>query len=218
MNIFFDLDGPILDVQQRHYQAYKESVLSLGYDKVLTMRDFWSRKRVREPNGDILEEFGMSKLLAAFIEKKNQLIESERLLRMDRIWQEVKGVCDDLLGEHRACLVTLRSHPNRVARQLEWLGIEKWFQSVLVGPAPPGTGRWLRKVSMIRTLGAAWEDESRGIFIGDTETDVLAGQELGCETWAVGFGIRHPQILAQYNPDRLFMKPSDLAGALRAHL
>ncbi|MCH8276159.1 MAG: hypothetical protein IIA50_01265 [Bacteroidetes bacterium] len=47
MKIYFDLDGPILDVSERYYEVYKNS-LPKG-SKVLNKKTYWNLKRAAVP-------------------------------------------------------------------------------------------------------------------------------------------------------------------------
>ena len=50
----------------------------------------------------------------------------------------------------------------------------------------------------------------KGWFLGDTETDIKAGQMLGLKTAAVSFGIRTVEHIKLMEPDIIIESPSDL--------
>jgi len=218
MNLFLDLDGPILDVRVRHYEAYRQALAEIGVACPLGADDFWARKRQKTPNWQILSDSGMAGPADAFVAAKKRLIESERLLARDRVWPEIRRLGDELFERHSVYLVTLRTHPERLRQQLGRLGIAGWFRILLAGPSPAGAERWCKKVEMVNALGVDWEKEQAPVFVGDTETDVLAAKALGFRPWAVGFGIRTPELLLRCDPERLFQSPADFAHALSAYL
>lgn len=215
MICFLDLDGPILDVSEKYYRAYADSLMELGAD-VLEKSDYWESKRRRIPDEQILAKTGSAELLNDFKKRRLELIEDADLMKLDYVWPEVKEAYQILCSRVPAVLVTLRTHPDRVQRQLANLGISPWFDKVLAHSAITNGERWQVKVNLINRLDilktARLED---CVFIGDTETDILAGQHLGMKTIAVSFGIRTRDILTGLKPDVIMDTPKALSTYLR---
>ena len=51
--IFFDLDGPILDVSEKYYKVYADILSQKGF-RVLSKTEYWDAKRNKIPEYDIL--------------------------------------------------------------------------------------------------------------------------------------------------------------------
>ena len=210
MLFLFDLDGPILDVSARYYRTYRR-ILDGHASHPMNLATFWEAKRNRTSNAELLSVSGAELSPEAYRERWINLIEQHELLDMDTIWPSVKSACDDVSRRIDCILVTLRTHADRVHRQLEQLGIRGWFQQVLSGPgADP---RWMSKVDMIRNSGIHVSPDDW--FIGDTDTDILAGRYLGMRTSGVTFGIRTKSLVADCRPDSLLESQEELAEFLR---
>jgi phosphoglycolate phosphatase len=213
--LFFDLDGPILDVSEKYYRAYADSLNELG-KKALEKAQYWSLKRKQISDYEILSLSSCGELLSDFRAKRDQLIEDKKLLKLDRVWPELRGTYETLFTQLLVVLVTLRTYAKRTIWQLEMLGIRPWFDFILSHSAEHSSiQRWKVKVDMINQLNLFNKVEPRNcVFVGDTETDILAGKHLGMQTVAVSFGIRTKESLLSHNPDLLF----DSQAALSTYL
>lgn len=216
MMLFFDLDGPILDVSDRYYKAYADSLGCFGY-KALDKDDYWNLKRAKTPDYDILRLTSCERLLDKFIAKRKFLIEEKNMLKMDSVWADVRETYRRLFKVIPAVLVTLRTYKNRTIWQLKNLGIHSWFKTIISNPAPVSAQeRWKMKVKFIKEKGVLKnQDCGNCIFIGDTETDILAGKNLGMKTIGVSFGIRDKKILSPLDPDLIFDKPLEFSKYLK---
>ena len=214
MNVFLDFDGPILDVSSRYYEAYNRCLKELGYRDVLAPYVYWQHKRDRVANEEILRATGAEKCVAEFSTRWKALIEAEDLLRLDQVWPDVREFLSGALPRHRACLVTLRTYPERTRLQVKWLGIQDWFESILSSPATPGAERWRKKVEMVESLASDWTEPEGSIFVGDTDTDILAGKYMDMYTIGVTFGIRAREHIASCAPNALVDTPQALVKHL----
>ncbi len=213
MILFFDLDGPILDVSEKYYQAYADSLKILGCS-FLEKDKYWQMKRATIPDYEILKRTSGEIYLDDYKVMRNSLIERESYLAFDRIWMELRDVYDILFQEFTAVLVTLRTHEDKLHGQLDGLGISRWFDKVIVGDNRCAE-KWKSKVDAIlasRVLNCEKTEDC--LFVGDTETDILAGKSLGMKTAGVTFGIRNRDILLQTKPDLIFDTPDELSGYL----
>jgi phosphoglycolate phosphatase-like HAD superfamily hydrolase len=208
--LYFDLDGPILDVSEKFHRIYSDLVTDLG-GLPLPKDDYWSRKKSRQADGKILEDSRLSNSLEKeFRHRRASLIETENYWRFDHVWPEVRDAIAGSPHCGKLVLVTLRNNRPQLESQLKHLGIDRWFRKVLSesGDAA-GPDRHDVKVLLVeRTFGKP----QSGWFVGDTETDLRAGKKLGLRQVAVAFGIRDAIILAKENPDLLLDQPSHLAN------
>lgn len=207
LNAFIDLDGPLLDVLPRHHGVYAH-ILGTWRAQPLAPSAFWQAKRRRMPDRDILAMSGVAHQAAAYEQQKQRFIEDETFLQLDRLQSGALTTLAWLKQHRRLVLVTLRRHPDRVRAQLERLGLAALLDDVLVGgEAATSEGGWKIKVKLVADAGISCCPAD--VFIGDTETDVRAGQALHVRTVAVCNGIREGDILAAVQPTLLL---PDLAG------
>jgi phosphoglycolate phosphatase-like HAD superfamily hydrolase len=81
--------------------------------------------------------------------------------------------------------------------ELDYLGLTPHFAEILTGHSE--TDGYDVKIELIKEkLG---NDE--GLIIGDTEADIIAGKQLGLQTFAVTSGIRDRAFLEAIEPDHV---------------
>lgn len=200
LNAFLDLDGPILDVSRRHFLVYSDIVKSFGATPI-EFADFWSAKRHKVPDVKILSRSGVADFAAEYTVRKLQLIEADEYLELDQL-QEGALKTLALIKEHYfLVLVTLRRSRPSLERQLRRLGVDRYLDQMLTSgdeEAIEGGQGWRVKCQLVRSAGLS--TGSSDFFVGDTETDILAGKSLGTRTVAVLNGIRDEHFLLDLNP------------------
>lgn len=210
MILFFDYDGPILDISKRYYTAYITS-LKFYNSPFLDHRTYWTLKRKKTPDIEILKLSNCSHLLNEYQIKRNHLIEQKKVLKFDIIWPELKQFYKKLFTKHKAILITLRNNRNNTLWQMNKLDIASWFSKIITIPSSSTKkDRWKLKAKAIEKLNINHKILQQSIFIGDTETDILAGKKFNMQTIGVSFGIRENVILKKYNPDLIFDTPVEL--------
>jgi len=196
--IFFDLDGPILDVSQRHYTVYR-SILEEANKSVLPFERYWQSKRARQPHRRIVSETAGKDFYDKFTQLWFNRIENERYLALDRVWPWAIDVLSELYQNHDLYVVTVRSNPEQLRSQMVRLNLNRWFQAILCRPSRQNAAK--EKVNAIRehfnTL------PKKAIIVGDTEADIECGKELGFITVGVECGIRNKEQLLASNCDFL---------------
>lgn len=204
--IFFDLDGPILDVSERHYRIYQETVCELGGTPI-DKTAFWESKRQKISEKQILLQSGLAEPMSmkfAFI--KLERIESEADLQSDVLQVGILDALHRLRSSRDLFLVTLRSSRQRLEQQLARLGLTSFFMQILCGRDVDRDG-WSVKFDLIR--GSCSEAGVGDWIVGDTETDIRAGQSLGLRTAAVANGIRSEAFLRTLRPDCIISSAAD---------
>ena len=203
--VVLDLDGPLLDGRLRHYACYCEILAAQGFP-VLPVDDYWAMKRARRNRRELLAATGAGVLDAVFLSGWLERIEQPDLLKLDRLQPGVLSVLDEWIARGaRLILATMRRDADRLAAQLRESGLAQRFSSVLCcDRARGGVGKAQRVLQSFPHL-----DPRRCIWIGDTEADVSAAREIGCEIWAVASGLRDEAYLRSLNPDYL---SADLCG------
>lgn len=197
--IFFDLDGPILDVSKRHYEVYRSIIKEEG-GHALPFNQYWKMKRSRQPHDKIVTNIeGMDFYINSFIPKWFNRIENEDYLELDRVWPWVIDVLSELYQKHELYIVTVRCKVENLRKQLDRLNLTRWFQEILCGPAKRNAGK--QKVKTIRDHFTTLNPKA--IIVGDTEADIECGKELGYITVGVLCGIRNRENLQETKCDYL---------------
>lgn len=202
MNIFFDLDGTLVDSRIRLYLLFKDLVeeSKLSYD------EYWEMKRRRVSNENILKSLYSfaDNEIELFKAKWMGLIETEEYLQHDFLYDGVSAMLESLLGGGADLYVcTARQYETVVYRQLESFNLSPFFKNVMV------TCQRESKENLIRTIVPSYE--LGGWFVGDTGHDIEVGKKLNLKTCAVGSGFLSLTVLAEYGPDRLLNSVSDFS-------
>lgn len=211
MNIFFDLDGPILDIKLRYYELYRKFIL-MSDGTSLDIDTYWDLKKEGVSLGEILKKGGVSDRLEGryrvFLTENR---EKDEYLELDRLHKNVSNVLEKLSKENDLYLVTLRRNKENLHRQLSNLGIMKYFKEIISEKRYIDEG-WRIKINLIKDKNL---DLSNGYFIGDTETDVLTGRNLGLKTIAISTGIRSKERLINLNPDYLIDDIKEITNIIK---
>jgi phosphoglycolate phosphatase len=201
VTLFFDLDGPLLDVSGR-YAALHHDLLAEAGRRGLPGETYWQRKRALCPEESILEEVGAAEFADAYVPRRLALIETPEYLAHDRPWPWAHAMLARLGAARPLVLVTARSCRPLLLEQLDRLELASFFHEVLSTPA----GRRVdeQKADLIRDyLSRHGLTPAGGWMIGDTEADIGAGRLIGLRTAAVLSGIRCRELLLRAAPDFL---------------
>lgn len=208
MIICFDLNGPVLDVSARYWHVYRDVLAELG-KSALPLAEYWALKRTRTPEADILRRTNAQDMLEEYTRLRIACVETPHYLQYDRVWRGVRPALVTLRQKHRLLLITMRRSAEALHQQLKTLHLLPLFHHVLCAPrdGAPGERAEVKVVLVRDTLGP---QTRTGWFVGDTETDIRAGQMLGLRTAAVTFGIRTAEELMSAGPDVLIHSPTEL--------
>jgi len=191
MRIFFDLDGPLLDVAERYYHVHKGIVAGQAVAS-LSLEEFWELKRRQASIEELLAGAGPELSPARYRQAWLESIEEPAALAHDRLVPGALSVLQVLASHHELFLVTLRRDGGTLQWQLDRLGLGSYFLRILWGQTNGEEG-WRSKVKRIQAAGLA---QGPAAIVGDTEVDVRAGKELGMVTIATANGIRTAEFLA----------------------
>lgn len=187
--LFWDLDGPLLDVRARYHGVYALIAAELGIPPLGPV-EYWSAKRRRSPLEQLFPGIeDEARLRSYYLERWLARIEAPEWLSRDVLVLGALECLDRLAASHRLYLVTLRRDPAALAEQLEQLRLRPYFAGVFSGWAPDEAARlkagWIDQVA---SGPASW-------IIGDTEVDMEAARLSNIGAVGVSFGIREPDDL-----------------------
>ncbi len=204
-NIFFDLDGPILDVKERYSAVYRNFVLEHG-GIPLFLEEYWKQKRMKTSLERLLELSGCAGLIEEHKKYLSRHREELSSLKLDKLQPQTRKVLAHLSQKYDLYLITLRRNKENLAWQLKELGLLPFFKAIL-SVAPNSEDKWKHKVDL---LVKHHLQHQSGIIIGDTPTEVIAGKKIGLTTIGVSNGIRTKEILSQAEPHLVVESIGDL--------
>jgi phosphoglycolate phosphatase len=212
LTVFFDFDGTLVDVRERHYRTYRSALAPLG-GRPLDPAAYWRRKRRGAPLAEVLAASGVApgrreEFLGRFLAE----IEAPARLALDRLFPGAEATLAALAGRgDRLVLLSLRRSPEAFADQVARLGIGELFARVDAGrTAEDG------RVAKRRLIEAASFDGPAAV-VGDTEADMGAASALGLAPVGVTTGLRNRSYLLSAGAatvvDRIGQVPAALHGA-----
>ena len=222
MQIFCDLDGPLIDVSKRYYKTYQLAIAEVqkSFSASLTPLSeaaFWQMKQERTPDADIAYFSGLQpEQTDLFLEKVLDIVNQPVMLEEDRLQPGVLQSLELLkrLGVSLS-VVTLRCQ-DEALRLIKQFQLDSFFDQVCGTQDQDAAYQnyTQSKQALLQTLIDQLEDsESRQRWIiGDTEADVQAGQALGLLTVALTCGMRSQSYLERLQPTTV---QADLVSATR---
>jgi len=213
-----DLDGPILDVSGRYYKLYCDLVSELARPTtepatLLSKSVYWDLKRGRTAEKEILRVSGITdnEFADRYQRLRRERLESKEYLQLDTPWAGVADALRPLKRKFVLIAATLRSSRDLLMEQLQALDLLNVFDDVVSGQVTDERlNRGEAKARLIRER----YDATCGWFVGDTETDIMAGNALNWKTAGVSFGIRDENILMSAKPDVLLRSPEEMVDWL----
>jgi len=220
VTLFCDFDGPIVDVSERYYHTYQLGLAEIEAEfphltlHRLSKAQFWQMKQERTPDIEIAMRSGLrGEQIEQFLNRVKQIVNQPNLLAQDQIQPGVKWALSLLHGRGmRLVLVTLRQQM-QATQILRDQGLEHLFSGIW--GSQDDTAAYLNQAEhKAALLKLAMQQYSDGFawMVGDTEADVLAGQQLGIPTIALTCGIRSRSYLQRLEPTRIH---TDLLSATR---
>jgi phosphoglycolate phosphatase len=191
-NIFFDLDGTLLDCRWRLFNLFVELTSQNKFD----FNNYWEIKRQRTTQADMLYNYfnysdtKINKFKKRWLSK----IEDKERLKQDIPFPKSKELLEILFKKYNLYIVTNRQQEDLTIEQIKLYGWLNYITKVLV------TKQKKSKFELVKEFVKVNKDD---IFIGDTGEDVLTGKLLGIRTIAVSSGFLNKQVLSEYKPDIL---------------
>lgn len=187
--IALDLDGTLIDCEQRQVQLMAHALQSSRTNSAFDAHQFWSLKRGGANNVAALRSLAYDEpTISAATQRWNELVETSDWLLRDAV---LPGVLEGLaqladLGYERH-LLSARQQPQRAELQLQRLGLTGLLDAVsFVSPACATAA----KAEYLQAHRSA-------LFVGDTESDFAAAQSSNTPFIAVSTGQRSAEYLAQ---------------------
>ncbi len=202
MKIFLDFDGPLIDNSCRLYTLYTDLISE--FDKQpLPIESYWNLKRDRVKEEKILQISGLNDpvLIAQYLKKRFDCIESKHYLRLNKIVDGCFDTLRFLKQQGETILITTRQNKENLFWEVIQKKLNPFFSKILCGFDTSLSPSEI-KMKMVKENG--FMDGSKGIIIGDTEAEIICGQKVGLFTIAITSGIRSIDYLVTLKPGRIF--------------
>jgi phosphoglycolate phosphatase-like HAD superfamily hydrolase len=192
INIFFDLDGTLIDSSARIHSVFT----SLTPGPAISFARYWNLKRAGHTNTEIFADNYPSSpsLLSEFERRWMAAIEEPNVLSLDKAFPGIQESLKQLQTYAVLHVCTARQHSDLTLKQISNLGLGEYFATVL------STGQVLSKADLISSKilvsGEDW-------LVGDTGADIVAAKTLGIQSCGVLTGSRDRRVLARYRPQIL---------------
>lgn len=202
-NLFFDLDGTLIDSKKRLYNLFCE----LCPENQITYTEYWKIKRDGITQKEILKNFlhYEDKEIKRFQNKYLKLIEEEDRLKQDEKIDNIDRILDRFLKKYNLYVVTNRQSSGLTKKELESFNLDKYFRKILV------TKQKINKSDLIQNKLRVSKND---IFIGDTVEDILTAQILGIKSIAVTWGNLNRSVLEKHKPNTIIDNSSELENLL----
>ncbi len=197
-NIFFDLDGTIINSQRRLYDLFCE----LCPENRFSYDEYWEIKRNRINQSDFLKKYFNYDDNKISLFRKNYLdkIEDDYRIFTDSPVVGISEILKKLSKNYNLYIITNRQNDEITQKQIKDFGWDIYFKKIL------NTAQKIRKSELIRQkISISVKD----VFISDVGEDINEAKLLGVYSVAVSWGIQNTEILSSYNPDALFDKVED---------
>lgn len=195
--LYLDLDGTLIDVSERYYRIYKETVLSIEGDP-LEKSEYWRLRRQGVTESELLNQLRPFKESSDLLALRAEKLEAAEYLKYDQLVPGASETLNFLKARAQLVLVTLRKAVTELRQQLQTLGLSSFFAQVLY-PNQLVDDYAVSKATLISEN--PWFKIEGSLIVGDSEADILAGRLLGIKSIAVLSGIREREILVRYEPD-----------------
>lgn len=177
-----DLDGTLLDDQQRHYHCYLAILEKYGGVPV-SADQYWNEKRHGKNRKELLVESQFGGTYEDYMQCWKDWIEEDTFLLYETLKPGVIPALRILRSKtDRFLLVTMRQKKTQLLKQLRHLELDIFFDEIIAG------NPFVRKKSSL----VSFPPSTKCLVIGDTEADEELANQLDADFLAVTSGLRDP--------------------------
>lgn len=190
MNIFFDLDGTLIDASIRIHQLFEDLTGShITYD------EYWKLKRMLFSNEEIVKsKFRFSnKQVIQFLDNWMIQIEDEKYLKMDKLFSFTKETLENFVKKNcNLYVITNRQKVAATLNQLKLLDIMPFFQDIFI------TEQKIKKIKLLELKITHFEPYD--YLVSDDFLDIDEFNKHQIKTIAVLSGMGTREIFEKHIP------------------
>lgn len=212
MHLIFDFDGTIVDPKHHMWVSYRDGISRYKL-RPMTQRAYMQKKSLGLREDVIVSPVLHGKELVAYLNWKKRHIEDDVYVASDRVYPHIKRVLAALAKLHTLYLVTNRQKQQVLVRELERLGIARYFQEVYAVAGKPDFVQ--AKVASIGGIVGQLPTETSAVrLIGDTEIELETAKALHIPVIVVGWGTRSTAFLKAHGAKTIVQTPQELLKTL----
>lgn len=222
MNLCFDVDGPIIDVTDRYYRAYLESLKGSDPNniKILTKEDYWNlkQKRVTDLEIGILSGLSINESKDSAELRRNLTFKHE-YLDQDKLYDDVTMTFDHLKSQKITFYIVTLRRKKQLLYALKQFKLDKYLGTEKLFCIPDDhkfTNDLQEKyIMLVTSVNKQKLDPQDTWIIGDSDTDIHAGRlaKFG-RIIAISRGIRSIEQLAALKPDATVSNLSEVISLI----
>ena len=207
-NVYFDLDGTLIDSAPSIISCLKRTLLEFGYEipEYDTLRkcvgppftySFPNYLHIKD------EDFKAAvKRYREFYDKENGCLEAE-------VFEGIEGLLKALV-KRGYCLFVCTSKPEPTARKiLEHLGIDKYFTEIC-GATLDAKIDTKAQVLELCFKRAPWHKKEETVLIGDTKFDCIGASSVGVDCIGITWGLSSREELMEHQAIAVFDYPDEV--------
>ncbi|MBI3590599.1 MAG: HAD family hydrolase [Candidatus Melainabacteria bacterium] len=223
MNLCFDFDGPIIDVTDRYYRAYLESLKGFETKKIqfLSKEDFWKLKQNRVSDFEIGIMSGLNINEAKdTIDLRRDLSFKQEYFALDKVFNDVFQTFDYLKTNNIFFFVVTLRRNRQLLQAINQFKMTKYLTDDRFFSLPDehkiSNDIQEKYILLVNAVNKLQLDPQDTWLVGDSDTDIHAGKlaRYG-KVIAVSRGIRSKEQLAVLKPDYLINDFAELIGKIQ---
>lgn len=181
MKIFIDVDGTILDIWQRYFRVFCDSLIKghISFEEYKRYKMFYGR------DDDVAHRVNVE-LSPDYYQNKKEMLEAEEYLILDTPLIDVETL-EDIISKYKIGVLSKRKYADRLYSQLRHLGLESLLDDITVlGWGKDVKKEWIKRHYFSEQI----------ILIGDGEEEIAAAMLENVQLILVTTG------LYQLHPDK----------------
>lgn len=202
MNIIFDLDGTLIDSSERMYRLFCDLIPECKLSK----EEYWDYKRNKVNHKMLLSMKYPHTNFESFNRKWMHMIEGDTYIMMDKVYPDTIAVLEKLKSKYKMYLLTARQSKYALMKELEELGIKKYFVNIFTTEGHMTKTELLCNACLLDTKLA----DKDNYFVSDMGMDIQLGNKMGYKTVGISHGFMSAEKLKEYQPDYLIDELTDL--------
>ena len=209
MNLCFDFDGPIIDVSDRYYRAYLESLKGTSINKlqILTKEQFWKLKQNRITDFEIglLSGLGVNDSKNS-AEARKELSFKIEFLEQDQLFDDVCKTFEYLKSKKITFFIVTLRVKKQLKHAIKQFKLDKYLDDDFFFCINDGhkiiNDAQEKHILLVSALNKLDLSPENTWIVGDSETDIYAGRlaKYG-KVIAIHRGVRSKEQLEILKPD-----------------
>lgn len=202
--IFFDFDGTIIDMTERWWQLHLDVAKVFKLPQYEQRADYIFQKRNGVPEISIMQKIaGNIETIKDYEQERVRRIELPEYLLYDKLFFDSIATLRTLGRQgHALVIITKRRSQEAFNQQLNQLGLQTYFQNVLVAEGIS------KQILLAQNYTA--DELKQSMFVSDNMEDIEIAWKFGMLDIAAGYGCRTSEFLASSGAKNIISSLADV--------